>query len=140
VGQIGLGLVILLGVGQGDDEAAAEQLAEKVLNLRIFQDEASKFNLGALDVGADILVISEFTLYCDCRKGRRPNFVEAAPPDVAARLYEYFTAVLARSGLKVEKGVFAAHMMVDIVNDGPVTLMLATDLPGTSLGIKRSKD
>ncbi len=124
VGEIGNGLVLLLGVGQGDSEDTARKLADKVATLRIFADEASKFNLSALDVQAEMLVVSQFTLYADTRKGRRPSFIEAAPPDVAERLVDVFADCLRDRGFKVATGQFQAHMLVKIFNDGPVTISL----------------
>ncbi|OQX86089.1 D-tyrosyl-tRNA(Tyr) deacylase [candidate division KSB1 bacterium 4484_87] len=123
-GEIGGGLVILLGIKHGDAEADAKYLAEKCVNLRIFADGDGKFNLSALDVGAEILVISQFTLYGDTRKGRRPSFIEAAPPEISEPLYEKFVENIRQSGLKVETGEFGAMMLVEIYNDGPVTLIV----------------
>jgi D-tyrosyl-tRNA(Tyr) deacylase len=127
IGQINQGLVILLGVKDGDTEAAAEYLAQKIVNLRIFQDENGKFNRPALDVGAELLAISQFTLYADTRRGRRPGFSDAARPEVSIPLYEKFVEYLQSSGLKVETGEFGAHMIVEIINDGPVTIMLDSE-------------
>jgi len=124
VGAIGPGLVILLGVTHGDSAAAAAYLAEKCVNLRIFTDAAGKFNLSALDVGGGLLAISQFTLYADTRRGRRPSFTEAAPPPVSEPLYEAFVAALRSTGLAVATGRFGADMQVALVNDGPVTLLL----------------
>ncbi|MBL7074487.1 D-tyrosyl-tRNA(Tyr) deacylase [candidate division KSB1 bacterium] len=124
VGEIGRGLVLLMGVKEGDGEKQALTLAEKCLNLRVFEDEKGKMNLSVRDIGGEILAVSQFTLYGDCRKGRRPSFVEAAPPQVAAFLYNKFIECLSESGLRVEKGVFGAKMLVNIQNDGPVTLVL----------------
>lgn len=124
VGQIGKGLVILLGVREGDTEAEAQWLADKIANLRIFEDTAGKFNLSALDVGAAALVVPQFTLYGDASKGRRPSFTEAASPDIAAPLCEKFALLLAEAGLPVETGEFGAMMLVKIFNDGPVTIIL----------------
>jgi D-tyrosyl-tRNA(Tyr) deacylase len=126
VGAIGYGLVILLGVGQGDTAAASRLLADKIADLRIFADAQSKFNLSALDVGGQMLVISQFTLYADVRRGRRPGFTGAAPPAVAAPLVEHFMDDLRRRGLTVAGGRFGAHMAVELVNDGPVTIVLDT--------------
>jgi D-tyrosyl-tRNA(Tyr) deacylase len=124
VGKIGPGLVVFLGVAQGDSKEDAIYLANKVANLRIFADEASKFALPALETGGDILVISQFTLLADSRKGRRPSFTEAAPPDLAKELYEFFVEQVRSTGLKVETGLFQEHMLVEIHNDGPVTISL----------------
>jgi D-tyrosyl-tRNA(Tyr) deacylase len=124
VGRIAQGLVVLLGVADGDCEKDAEYLADKIVNLRIFSDEQSKFNLSTLNVNGDLLVISQFTLLADTRKGRRPSFSAAAPPEKAETLYNYFVKRLKQTGLKVETGEFGAHMMVEIANDGPVTIML----------------
>ncbi len=126
-GEIGNGLVILLGVGTGDTLAEVDLLAEKIARLRIFSDEDGKFNLSAIDVGAGMLVVSQFTLYADCRRGRRPGFTDAARPEVAIPLYEAFVEALRKMELKVETGQFQAMMMVDISNDGPVTIWLDTD-------------
>lgn len=123
-GQIGQGFLILLGVAVDDSEKDADYLAEKVVNLRIFSDDNSKFNLSALQIGAGLLVISQFTLMADTRKGRRPSFTAAAPPELAETLYKYFVRRISETGLKVETGIFGAHMLVSIVNDGPVTIML----------------
>ena len=128
VGEIGPGLVILLGVGHGDGHPEADRLADKIANLRIFADAEGKTNLSALDVAGEALVISQFTLYADCRKGRRPSFVHAAPPDVAEPLVDYFAARLRQNGVgRVETGVFGALMLLEIHNDGPFTIILDTD-------------
>jgi D-tyrosyl-tRNA(Tyr) deacylase len=124
VGKIGRGLVVFLGVAQGDSKEDASYLANKVVNLRIFADEASKFALSALETRGDILIISQFTLLADSRKGRRPSFTEAAPPDLAKELYEFFVEQVRATGLKVETGLFQEHMLVEIHNDGPVTISL----------------
>ena len=124
VGQIGKGLVLLVGVGTGDAEEDARYLADKCLQLRIFEDDVGKMNISALDVGADVLAISQFTLFGNTRKGRRPSFVEAAPPEISKPLFDRFVAFLQESGLKVETGIFGAHMLVKIFNDGPVTILL----------------
>ncbi len=128
VGEIGKGLVILLGIAQGDSEREARRLAEKIAHLRIFADEEGRFNLSALDVGAQALVVSQFTLYGDTRKGRRPSFTSAAPPEVAEPLVERFIEFLRAVGLQVESGRFGAMMVVNIANDGPVTLILDTEV------------
>jgi D-tyrosyl-tRNA(Tyr) deacylase len=127
VGSIGRGLVILLGVGQDDSYEDVRYLADKICVLRVFEDENGKMNLSAQDVNAEILVISQFTLYADCRKGRRPSFTDAAEPRIASTLYETFVGYLRESGFKVETGEFGAHMLVSINNDGPVTLMLDSE-------------
>lgn len=127
LGKIGKGLVILLGVSGDDSEREARYLAEKIANLRIFADQEGKFNLSALDVGAEALVVSQFTLYGDARKGRRPSFTSAAPPEVAEPLVDRFVEFLRATGLKVETGEFGAMMLVNIANDGPVTLILDTE-------------
>jgi D-tyrosyl-tRNA(Tyr) deacylase len=124
VGKIDRGLVVFLGVAQGDSKEDASYLANKVVNLRIFADEASKFALSALETRGDILIISQFTLLADSRKGRRPSFTEAAPPDLAKELYEFFVEQVRATGLKVETGLFQEHMLVEIYNNGPVTILL----------------
>ena len=127
-GSVDAGLVVLIGATHQDTEAEAQQLAQKVANLRIFEDDAGKMNLSALDVGAGILVVSQFTLYADCRRGRRPSFTDAAPPEVAEPLIEHFVDQLREVGVaRVETGVFRAYMLVEIHNDGPVTIILDTD-------------
>ena len=125
VGAIGRGVMILLGVTHKDEEEQARWLAHKIAGLRIYEDAEGKMNLGLLDVGGEALVVSQFTLYGDCRKGRRPSFTHAARPEVAEPLCERFIELLREAGVgKVESGVFGAHMMVEIHNDGPVTLIL----------------
>jgi len=124
VGDIARGLVVLLGVADEDCENDAGYLADKIANLRIFSDDQSKFNLSTLNVHGELLVISQFTLLADTRKGRRPSFTSAAPPQKAETLYNYFIMRLKQTGLKVETGEFGAHMVVEILNDGPVTIML----------------
>jgi len=124
VGKIGPGLVVFLGVAQGDSKEDASYLASKVVNLRIFADESSNFSLSALDTRGDILIVSQFTLLADTRKGRRPDFTAAAPPDLAKELYESFVEQVRSTGLKVETGLFQEHMLVEIYNDGPVTILL----------------
>lgn len=124
IGQIAAGLCVLLGVGKEDKESNAATLADKVKNLRIFEDEQGKMNRSVVDIGGELLVVSQFTLYGDCRKGNRPSFTDAAPPADAERLYRYFTQRLRDSGLGVATGQFQAHMKVSMVNDGPVTLIL----------------
>lgn len=127
VGAIDCGLVVLVGVTQTDSLADATYLAEKTANLRIFPDEAGKLNRSVLDCGGQVLAVSQFTLYGDCRRGRRPSFSQAAPPAAAASLYEAYVADLKALGLTVETGVFQADMQVEIVNDGPVTLLLDSE-------------
>jgi D-tyrosyl-tRNA(Tyr) deacylase len=126
-GEIGHGLVILLGVGEKDGEAEVELLAGKIANLRIFADAEGKFNLSALDVKAEMLLVSQFTLYADCRKGRRPSFTGAARPEIASPLCDRFAEKLRGMGFKVETGEFQADMLVEIHNSGPVTIWLDTD-------------
>jgi D-tyrosyl-tRNA(Tyr) deacylase len=124
VGEVGLGFLVLLGVGHGDGEADAAYLAEKIAGLRVFGDAEGKMNLALGDVGGGALVVSQFTLYGDTRRGRRPSFTDAAPPDEADRLYRVFCDLLAARGIPVARGVFQAHMRVALLNDGPVTLLL----------------
>jgi D-tyrosyl-tRNA(Tyr) deacylase len=124
IGNIGPGLVALLGVADGDSEADARYLAEKTVNLRIFADGTGKFNLSALDTGSEILAVSQFTLLADTRKGRRPSFTSAAPPEHAERLFNQYVLQARNNGLKVATGRFGAHMQLEIHNDGPVTIML----------------
>ena len=124
VGAIGRGLVVLLAVGRNDCEKDADYLAEKIARLRIFPDRSDRMNVCAADCSASVLVVSQFTLYGDCRKGRRPSFDQAAPPGAASRLYEYFISQLQARGLETQAGVFQAAMQVYLVNDGPVTLIL----------------
>jgi D-tyrosyl-tRNA(Tyr) deacylase len=123
-GAVGKGLLVLLGVGHADTEETARALAGKVARLRIFQDAEGKMNLSVQDVGGGVLAVSQFTLLADTRKGNRPSFTDAAPPDHANRLYEVFCGALAEAGLPVGKGVFGAHMDVALVNDGPVTIVM----------------
>jgi D-tyrosyl-tRNA(Tyr) deacylase len=123
-GAIGPGLCVLLGVAEGDDEAAADRLAGKVARLRIFEDQDGKFDRSLLDVGGAALVVSQFTLIADTRKGNRPSFAGAAPPELAEPLYERFAGALRELGVPVETGVFGARMAIELVNDGPVTIVL----------------
>ena len=127
VGKIEDGLVVLLGVGQKDIEKDAKYLAEKIVNLRIFEDKKGKMNFSVKDIDGQILVISQFTLYGDCKKGRRPSFIFAAFPDKAVKLYDYFVKFLKNYGLKVETGQFQARMLVKIFNNGPVTILLDSE-------------
>ncbi|HEY0605359.1 MAG TPA: D-aminoacyl-tRNA deacylase [Herpetosiphonaceae bacterium] len=126
VGKIGAGYLILLGVGQDDTQSEATQLAEKIVNLRLFSDAAGKFNHSLLDVGGAALVVSQFTLFADTRKGRRPSFVHAAAPELAVPLIEHFCATLRSHGVVVATGRFGAMMQVQLINDGPVTVWLDT--------------
>jgi D-aminoacyl-tRNA deacylase len=134
VGAIGAGALVLLGVGKPDTAADAEYLAEKIAGLRIFSDSAGKMNLSLLETGGAMLAVSQFTLYGDCRKGRRPGFDHAAGADQARALYELFVEAARRAGVHVETGVFQAHMAVSLVNDGPVTLIVETPRPNQSGG------
>jgi D-tyrosyl-tRNA(Tyr) deacylase len=124
VAHIGLGVVVLLGVGQEDGDSQVQFLADKVATLRIFEDTEGKMNLSLLDVGGAALVVSQFTLYADSSKGRRPSFVGAAPPELAAPLVAHFAGLLAARGISTQTGSFGAHMQVEINNDGPVTIWL----------------
>ncbi len=126
-GEISNGLVVLLGVGRQDTAESAAYLAEKIANLRIFADEAGKMNRSLVETGGSALVVSQFTLYGDTRGGRRPSYTRAAPPEEANRLYEEFVRALRAHGVRVETGVFQAHMDVELVNDGPVTLLLDSE-------------
>jgi len=126
-GEIGAGMLVLLGVATGDTESDARQLVAKLVALRIFDDEQGKMNRSLEDVGGAMLVVSQFTLLGDCRKGRRPSFVEAAPPEVAERLYQEFVSAATQLGASVATGKFREHMLVSLVNDGPVTLMVASN-------------
>ena len=127
VGAVGPGLLVLLGVGQGDGPAEAQLLAEKIAHLRIFPDADGKFNLSVLDVGGGVLVVSQFTLFADTRRGRRPSFINAGAPEVAAPLVEHFMEDIRALGLAVAGGKFGAHMQVELVNDGPVTIVLDSE-------------
>jgi D-tyrosyl-tRNA(Tyr) deacylase len=124
VGAIGPGLVVLVGVAEGDDDAAAERLAGKLARLRIFENDGGRFDRSLLDVGGEALVVSQFTLIADTRKGNRPSFGDAAAPEVAEPLYERFCRTLEAEGVRVARGVFGARMEVSLVNDGPVTIVL----------------
>jgi len=127
VGAIQRGLAILVGIRTGDTEAEAQWMASKIATLRIFDDDESKLNRSVLDVGGSALVVSQFTLYGDARKGRRPSYTEAAPPDMAEPLIRRFIELLEAEGVPVQTGVFRAHMLVEIHNDGPVTILLEQD-------------
>lgn len=124
VGKIGKGLLLFLGVGGEDDQDDLDYMVNKVLGLRIFEDEEEKMNLSVEDIQGDILLVSQFTLYGDVRKGRRPSFTDSAPPEMGEEYYEKFLESLDKSGLKIEKGIFGADMKVELVNDGPVTILL----------------
>jgi D-tyrosyl-tRNA(Tyr) deacylase len=124
VGKIGKGILVLLGVAADDSEKDAVYLVEKTLNLRIFEDAEKKMNLSLLDISGELLVVSQFTLYGDARKGRRPSFIDAAPPEKANSLYEYFVSAASNQLLRVETGKFQAMMDVSLINDGPVTILL----------------
>ena len=126
VGEIGAGLVVLLGVGHEDTDSDVQAMADKLTQLRIFEDDAGKMNLSLLDVSGEMLVVSQFTLMGDCRKGRRPSFVDAAPPEMANQLYEDFAAAVQGRGVTVATGKFRATMEVELVNDGPVTIWFDT--------------
>ena len=127
IGEIGPGLLVLVGVARGDGEAEADELAAKIAGLRVFNDAEGKMNCALSEAGGAVLAVSQFTLMGDCRKGRRPSFGRAAPADEAQALYERFVAALRQRGARVETGVFQAMMEVELVNDGPVTLLLDTD-------------
>lgn len=124
VGEISRGLMVLVGVVEGDTEKDVQYLADKVTGLRIFEDEAEKMNLSVKDIGGEILSVSQFTLYGDCRKGKRPSFDKAAKPETAIVLYEKFNELCRQQNIKVETGVFGAHMLVELANNGPVTILL----------------
>lgn len=124
IGEIGKGLVVLLGVGTLDTEKDLTYLAEKILNLRVFEDENGKMNISLMDVGGELLIISQFTLYGDCRKGNRPSYCNAAPPQEAEAIYNRFVDYCRQRGVKVETGKFQAEMLVEIHNDGPVTILI----------------
>ncbi len=137
IGQIGVGLVVLLGVARGDTEAEAAYLVEKICSLRIFEDEMGRFDRSVLDVHGELLIVSQFTILADCRKGRRPGFDAAAPPKEAERLYNHFIDLTRASGLRVTTGRFQAHMLINIANQGPVTIIL--DRPHKDLSIKNRR-
>ena len=124
VGSIGAGLVVLVGVAHADTEAIADGMASKAVDLRIFRDTEGKTNRSLIDIGGEMLAVSQFTLFADARKGRRPSFIDAAPPDLGERLYERFMAAVEARGVTVARGVFGAEMEVDLVNDGPMTIWL----------------
>ncbi len=127
VGQVGAGLLVLLGVSKNDNESAADYLIEKVLGLRIFEDQQGKMNLSVRDAGGDLLVVSQFTLFGDVRRGKRPSFDAAAAPEEAKRLYEYFVSRIRAGGMRCETGQFQAMMDVELVNAGPVTILLDSE-------------
>lgn len=124
VGSIGRGLLVFLGIGQKDTEKECREMAQKVCHLRIFESQEGKFHYSVMDVGGEVLVVSQFTLYADCSKGRRPSFTQAAQAENAIVLYENFIDEIRQTGLKVESGIFGKHMEVNLVNDGPVTILL----------------
>ena len=126
-GEIGAGLLVFVGVGRADTPETASVIAEKIVNLRIFNDEQGKMNRSLLDMGGAILAVSQFTLYGDARGGRRPSFIQASPPEQGKSLYEEFVRAVAALGVRVETGVFQAHMSVEVTNDGPVTILLDSD-------------
>ena len=126
-GEIGTGLLVLLGVGRGDDEAAADYLAAKTVGLRVFEDKEGKMNLSVKDVGGAVLAVSQFTLYGDVRKGKRPSFDDAARPEAARVLYEYFVGQIRAAGVRCETGRFQEMMDVELVNDGPVTILMDSE-------------
>ena len=127
VGEIGRGLLVLLGVGQGDGESQVKALADKIINLRIFEDDDGKMNRSILGIGGQVLVVSQFTLYADVRRGRRPSFTNAAPPSLAEPLVERFKAALAAYGLTVAEGIFGTYMEVELLNSGPVTIWIDSE-------------
>jgi D-aminoacyl-tRNA deacylase len=127
VGQIGQGLLVLLGVGRDDSEVQVKALADKIVYLRIFGDDEGKMNRSLLDIGGEVLVVSQFTLYADTRRGRRPSFTDAAPPSIAEPLVERFKDAIAAYGLTVADGIFGAYMQVELLNDGPVTIWLDSE-------------
>jgi len=127
VGQIGWGLLVLLGVGQDDSETQVKMLADKIVHLRIFGDDEGKMNRSILDIGGEVLVISQFTLYADIRRGRRPSFINAAPPAIAESLVERFKEAIASYGLTVASGIFGASMHIELCNEGPVTIWMDSE-------------
>jgi len=127
VGKIGQGLLVLLGVGQDDSEVQVKTLADKIAHLRIFGDDEGKMNRSLLDIGGEVLVVSQFTLYADTRRGRRPSFTDAAPPTLAEPLVEHFKDALASYGLPIASGIFGAYMTIDLRNEGPVTVLLDSE-------------
>lgn len=127
VGKIDNGFMVLVGISNDDNEQIIDKMIDKLINLRVFEDENEKMNLSLLDIEGSILSISQFTLYADCKKGRRPSFVDAAKPSLAKPLYEYFNEKIEEKGIKVEKGIFGAMMDVMLINDGPVTIILDSD-------------
>jgi D-tyrosyl-tRNA(Tyr) deacylase len=131
IAAIGRGLVILLGIGPADSQEQARFLAEKIAHLRIFEDEQGKMNLSVGDIGGQAIVVSQFTLYADTRKGRRPSFTDAAPPELGLSLVDFFVQQLRGLGVPTQTGEFGAHMLVDIQNDGPVTIVFDTDNPSS---------
>lgn len=130
VGEISHGLLLLIGVHQDDDESDADWLVQKILNLRIFSDDAGKMNLSVKDISGDILCVSQFTLLADYKKGNRPSFISAARPEKAVPLFEYFKSELSKSGLKIQSGIFGADMKVSLTNDGPVTIVMESKEKG----------
>ena len=126
VGEIGQGILVLLGIGSRDSEAELNWLADKIVGLRIFEDDAGKMNCALADVGGAVLVVSQFTLFGDCRKGRRPSFIDAAPPEMAEAMYDQFVARIDAAGIPTARGRFRTHMEVQLTNDGPVTIWLDT--------------
>jgi D-tyrosyl-tRNA(Tyr) deacylase len=127
VGSIGAGLVVLVGVGHSDHESIVDTMAGKVVDLRIFRDEDGKTNRSLIDVAGDVLAVSQFTLFADTRKGRRPSFLDAAPPEQGERLYERFVVAVEARGVKVARGIFGAEMQIELVNDGPMTIWLDSE-------------